>query len=938
MDRLLTDIAADDSLAKAYGESFSQTAEALGELRRCLALGWDQARACFPIPFPHLGVPRKPHDDELKERVKAQRDACKKAMTALEGLFYGDSAQLLDELGRTEPAMSALLELALEFDRVYARDKRRAGLVDYSDLEHMTAELLTDEEERPTALAEQVSRRYTEIMVDEYQDVSQVQDSIFRAVSRNGENLFFVGDVKQSIYRFRLADPGIFTEKYLRYRDAEEAADGEARRILLRENFRSRREILAAANAVFSRCMSRELGDVDYDEAAELRFGAGERYTDEVPTPELLLLKLPEAADDEETPDKTALEAAMVAERIRELVDSGTMLCGRGGERPLQYGDVAILLRSPNLVGGIYRRTLAAHGIPVAAGQGAGFFQAVEVSTILSMLAILDDPHQDIPLIAVLRSPVFGFSPDELSQIRSCDRKADFFTALVRCGEYDAKCRAFLEQLEKLRRTAPDLRAAELMWRLLEDLDMLAVCSAMSDGVQRRARLMELVALAERFEGTGYRGLHRFVLWLRRLAEKGQEPGLGSDGASAVQILSVHKSKGLEFPVVFLCDMARRFNRQDSRDTVLVHAELGLGPKLTDLDRRVEYPTIARNAIRLRLERELLSEEMRLLYVAMTRAEERLFLTAAVKNPEKLIEKVQNTASDSMAPEILAQASAPLSWLLSACLADREQHLRLRICEAKTAEEAEAGAETYPAVDEAAAAELRRRLAFRYPHVAAEELPSKVTATELKGRAETDEDAETVAPVQKRHFRMPDFTREDKPVTGAEKGTATHLVLQYMDFAKADSADALRQEVERLRRDRFLSDREAAAVDVEAIARLFASPLGKRMRGAKELHREFKFSLLADAGEIFGRGEGEDVLLQGVVDCYLVEDGEITVIDYKTDFLRSRADVPGRAEHYAGQLRAYARALERICGLPVRACVLYFLSIGEAFVLPPEKP
>ena len=930
MESLLAEIAADDKMNKAYLPSFSETADALRELRRCIELGWDRARSCFPIPFPTLGKLMKPEDPALAERVKARRTACKKAMTTLEATLYAPSAQLLAEMAHTEPAMSALLELALAFDREYAREKRRTGLLDYADLEHMTAALLTDEEDRPTELARQISRRYTEIMVDEYQDVSQVQDTIFRAVSREGTNLFLVGDVKQSIYRFRLADPGIFTEKYLRYRDAELASEGEARRIMLQENFRSRREILEGANTVFSLCMSRALGDIDYDENAALHYGAD--YTGEVPVPELLLLRLSAAADEEETPDKTVLEANLVARQIRELMDSGVTIRDDKVTRPLQYGDIAILLRSPGPVGGIYRRTLAARGLPVAAGQGMGFFQSVEISTLMSMLAILDDPHQDIPLIAVLRSPVFGFSADELSQIRVCDTSVDFYTALTLRGETDEKVRDFLQLLERLRLAAPDLSAAELVWRLLEELDMLAVCSAMSDGAQRRARLMELIGLSERFESSGYRGLHRFVLWLRRLADKGQEPDQGEAG-EAIQILSVHKSKGLEFPVVFLCDTARRFNRQDSRDTVLVHPQLGLGPKLTDLQRRVEYPTLARNAIRLRLEREMLSEELRLLYVAMTRAKERLYLTAAVKDPEGLMEKSQNAVSVPMAAEVLAQAASPLQWLVSACLADGQRHLRIRICEAEAAAAGEEQATERTEADQAAAAELYRRLAFRYPHKDAVSLPSKVTATELKGRAEADEDAEPMVPPRKASFRMPDFTKKDKPVTGAEKGTATHLVLQYMDFGRTESVEAVRQEIERLRTQRFLSEREALAVDAEAIAGLFASPLGRRMRQAPELHREFKFSLLCDAGEIFGRAAGEEVLLQGVVDCYLIEDGAITVIDYKTDALRSSVQAAERAESYRGQLLAYAQALERICGLPVRQCVLYFLSVGEAVTL-----
>ncbi len=931
LERCLQLMRAEERIFAAYGESLAETADALRELERCLKLGWDRARSCLPIPFPKLKVLHKSPDPALSDLIKARRAACKKATEKLAETLDRDSAKLLGDMALTEPAMSALLELALRFDREYSRDKRRAGLVDYADLEHMSAQLLTGRDGQPTELARRLSARYTEIMVDEYQDVSQVQDAIFRAVSREGKNLFLVGDVKQSIYRFRLADPGIFTEKYETYADAALAEPGQARRILLRENFRSRREVLEGANTVFSLCMSRALGDMDYDENAALIPGAA--YEGAVEKPELLLLRLPETGEEEERPDKAALEARMVAETIRSLMERGVTVTDHGRQRPLRYGDIAILLRSANTIGGVYRRALAREGIPVESGQGGGFFSAVEVSTLLSLLAVLDNPHQDIPLIAVLRSPAFGFSADDLSRIRTADRDSDLYTALCAAAEGDPRCRAFRERLETLRRETPDLPTAELVWRLIEELDLLALCSAMSDGETRRARLMELVALSERFESSGYRGLHRFVLWLKRLAERGQEPSLGAESGSAVQILSIHKSKGLEFPVVFVCDTARRFNKTDARETVLVHPELGLGPKVTDLERRVEYPTLARGAIRMALERETLSEEMRLLYVALTRARERLYVTAALEVPEERMEKLRASLSVPMEPEVLAGASSPADWMISAVLLDDGASWRLRIRDPEEESETAVDGGTQSEPDPAVLAELDRRLAFAYPHAAAERLPSKVTATGLKGHREADKDAAELTPKRRRPFRMPDFSRLDKPVTGAEKGTATHLVLQYMDFGRSGSEEAVRGEIERLRAERFLSDREAAAVDAGAIVKLFASPLGKQMKSAAKLRREFKFSLLCDAEAIYGEAAGEELLLQGVVDCYLEDEDGITIIDYKTDRLKNRDEALRRAEVYRGQLGAYAAALERITGKPVRDCVLYFLSVGEAVSL-----
>ncbi len=925
LERLMALMATAEKISAAYMDSFSHTAEDIRELSRCLEIGWDRARACLPVSFDRLKGLRNSPDAALSELLKGRREACKKAMKGLEELLYAPSEQLLHEMEQTAPAMEALLELTLDFDREFEKDKQRRSLVDYSDLEHYAARLLTHEDGQPTELAGQLSLRYGEIMVDEYQDVSRVQDAIFRAISQDGKNLFMVGDVKQSIYRFRLADPEIFTEKYLSYSDTE--TPGRPRRILLRENFRSRREILEGANAVFSLCMSRRLGDMDYDEAAALRYGAN--YFGSVPPPELLLLDA--ESGEEDSPDKTAREAAFVAEKIKALVEGGCTVAGREAPRPLEYGDIAVLLRSANTAGPTYRRCLMERGIPVASVQGGDYFDSLEVSSLVSLLAVLDNPHQDVPLIAVLRSPAFAFSPDELTEIRSAAGKGDFYTALKAAGEGSEKCRAFLGLLEQLRDLAADMSMAELSWLLLERLDLLALCSAMADGERRRERLLAFIGLAERYESSGYRGLHRFVLWLRKLGEKGQEPALGSAGSSAVQIMSIHKSKGLEFPVVFLCDTARRFNKQDSRDTVLVHPELGLGPKLTDTLRGLEYPTLARNAIKLRLERELLSEEMRLLYVAMTRARERLFITASVKRPEEALEKARPLASRPMAPELLSQAQSMADWLIYAALADGGEHLGLSLPrqEAGAEEPASQAAQESPVADPAELRELERQLSFSYPHAAAEELPSKVTATELKGQWEPDAEAVDLTEKPAGLFRMPDFSRGERPLTGAEKGVATHLLLQYMDFSHSGSPEEIEAETAHLCSRGFLSQREAQAVDVKAVKKLFDSPLGQRMKSCRKLWREFKFSLLWDAGEVFGKAPGERLLLQGVVDCCLEEEDGLVVIDYKTDRVRTAEDIAKRSAFYRGQLLSYAAAMERIHGKKVKQCLLYFISAGK---------
>ena len=929
-DRLMEEMRAYEKIAAAYMDSFAQTGEDLRELCRCLRIGWDKTRAALPVGFPDLKSLRNSPDPVFSDRLKARRKKCGEDMEKLESIFRSDSERQLATMAATAPAMEALLDLALELEREFAKAKRRSGLVDYADLEHLSARLLIDEDGAPTELAEQVSRRYTEIMVDEYQDVSRVQELIFNAISQNGKKLFMVGDVKQSVYRFRLAEPHIFTEKYESYADYRAADPGETRKIVLRENFRSRREVLEAANAVFSLCMSKALGDIDYGEDEKLVCGA--EYEGGGTVPELLLTTVEKG---DESPSAAAAEAAMTAQKIRELVSSGTMITDNGRQRPVEYGDIAILMRSKTNAA-VFRKELSLAGIPVEAGQTGGFFGSAEVSALMSMLTVIDNPHQDIPLIAVLRSPAFNFTPDELGAIRAADKKADLYTALCLRAEEDERCRDFLSLLNELRGQAPDTPVSRLIWQVTDRLDLLALCSAMSDGALRRTRLMYLCQLAGSFESDGYRGLHSFVLWFKRLAQKGDEPNLSAGGGSAVSIMTIHKSKGLEFPVVFLCDYSRRFNVRDTTKAVLIHPELGCGSKVMDARLGAKYPSLAHNAIKRRLTRETYSEELRIMYVALTRAKERLYITAAMKEPEKKLSDLSAKLTVPMPTKLLSDVQTPFDWLLYAHLASPEK-LACSILGAAEKEEAEeTGAELSPA-DPAAAAEIRRRLSFVYPHSRAESLPSKITATELKGSAEPDEDAHSIAPREHRPFALPDFARRDRPPTGAERGTATHLVLQYMDFSQGGDIAAVEREIERLRAARFISDRDAAAVDAGAVAGLFNSPLGKRLLSAKELRREFKFSLLCPAGEIYPDAQGEELLLQGVVDCYFAEPDGLVIVDYKTDQVKTERQLKERAAFYSGQVSTYARALERIEGRPVKECVLYFLSAGKAVSIDAKK-
>ena len=890
METALSDMQSEEKVRHAYEASFRATADALNLLSARLKEGWDESVSCFPVPFPRISGIRNNPAPELADAVKSVREKCKKAMEKLALVFHAPTEELLRDMRETAPEMQTLLSVTMELEEEFQRAKARANALDFSDLEHLTIRLLTEEDGSATDAAREISARFTEIMVDEYQDVSRVQDRIFHAVSRDGENLFFVGDLKQSIYRFRLADPEIFTEKSRVY---GENSRGE-RVIRLQENFRSRREILDAVNAVFTRCMSERLGNLDY--GPEDCLIPGLPQTERSDVPELLLIPREEA----ENTDMEA-EAEAVAAEILSLMETGRVREGEG-ERRVRFGDIAILLRSANMVGSVFRRVLLSRGIPVNAGAGGDFYDSVEVSTVFAMLSVMDNPHRDIPLITLLSSPACGFDADRLSLIRSARPDADFYTAL--CASEDEKAQAFLARLRRLREEAPDLNAVSLIDRIVEELDLYALVAAMPDGEQRLHRLTDLSAMAETFRSGGEYGLHRFVSWLRNMEKKSRDPETCSDGGDAVHILSIHRSKGLEFPVVFVSGLGRTFNRQDTRDTVLIHPELGLGPKRTDPVRKVEYPTAARRAIERRLTREMLSEEMRLLYVAMTRAKDRLYLTACVRKADELLERASLLQGEAKIPaQMLDSASTAVQWLLPTAFDSRA--LRWRICTSGESGIEQAGVEnTAPAeADPELLSRLRENLSFVYPYQAAEHLPSKLTATALKT---PDPDAALL--LRERHlFRDPDLG--GKGLSATALGTATHLVLQQIALEKTGSDEEVRQELRRLEEQRFLTHEEAEAVSVEQIRAFFESEIGRRIRAAEKVWREFRFSLMTEAAELIP-GEKlsaeEKILLQGVVDCFFLERGELVVVDYKTDRIRGEAELNDRSEHYRPQLETYA--------------------------------
>ena len=896
---------------------------------------WDEVVARRSISYGTLRFSKKVPDLELCERIKAIRNDCKESLAKKLKIFCDPSETVLADLGQTAMAIRGLVKLARAFGDRYGKLKQRRRLLDFSDLEHRALDLLLGKSRTtPTAVAREEGRRFREVLVDEYQDSNAVQDAIFGSLTAEKQNCFLVGDVKQSIYRFRLADPGIFLEKYATYAPAELAREGEGRKILLSRNFRSGGAVLEATNDVFYRCMSEAVGDLAYTEDEALVEGIPHEPLGE-PEVELHVLTTGE--------DTYAQEAAFVAERILELLDGTHMIRGKEGLRPIEAEDIAILLRSPGSVGQHYQDALSARGIRSAFGSGRDLLQTGEIGVLRSLLQVLSNPRQDIPLIAVLSSPVFGFTADDLARIRARQKHGDFYEALL---QDDApRTLGFLDILNHLRSCARMMPLARLLEEIFCITRLDSIYAAMTGGVERTANLREFYRMALDFESAARRDLGQFLEHLELLEEKGltvQDPPAGG----AVQILSIHKSKGLEYPVVFLSALSRGFNKEDLRAQVLCDGELGLGLSAVDRENRVRYPTIAKRAIVARTSGESLSEELRVLYVGMTRARDRLIMTYAEKSPAKTLADIA-LRLDLGGTELLAsQVSCPGQWVLmeAMCrteagelfalagarpaqthLADHPWHIAAVDCPQAEEASGETAQSEGIAMPQGTVELLREQLLFRYPHEEATVTPSKQTVTQLKGRDKDNELEENAAPAPKqrtwRHFGDHSARR------GMDYGVAMHTAMQYVRFDACTGIEGLEEEIRRLAKARIIPAEFVDKLDRSAILAFFQTELGQRLR-REACIREFKFSILADAEGL----PGEKILLQGVVDCALMEPDGITVVDFKTDYVTD-ATLPQVLDRYRPQVDTYSKALERIYEMPVKGTYLYFFHLKKLIAL-----
>ena len=916
----------------------SQTVDQLKRLRSSQT--WDEILLWKDIDYGRLTISKKCPDQELGERIKAVRNACKNGLTKKLKVFTDSSCQVLQDMSATTSSVRGVVSLVRRFEREFDRAKRQRRILDFGDLEHRMLDLLLGKSRSGvTAAANELGLRFREIMVDEYQDSNAVQDAIFSALTEPRGNCFMVGDVKQSIYQFRLADPGIFLEKYHKYFPAEEAKAGEGRKVMLSRNFRSGGAVLAGVNDIFRYCMSPKVGGLVYGEEEALVEGIPHEPLGE-PEVELCTIPVQEATYPE--------EAAFVAGRIHELLDGTHFVRDKAGLRPIRPEDIAILLRSPGSVGSYYRAALAGYGIRCVSGGGEDLLQTSEVSTLRALLQTVSNPRQDIPLIATLASPVFGFTADDLAVFRSKKRYGTVYDALTLSDS--PKAENFITILSQLRKDARLMTLAQLVEKIFLLTRMDSIYSAMDSGKEKAANLQTFYTYVCDYESTGRRDLEQFLDHLDSIADKGLIAAGEQTAVGAVTMMSIHKSKGLEFPVVIVSGLSRLFNRESAREHVLCDQSLGLGLSAVDRQNRLRYPTIAKRAIGLKTISDGLSEEMRVLYVALTRARDRLIMTYASQTLEKDLQDIMLRMTDSPVELLTQDVVCPGEWVLMAALQRTEagELFRLAQCQNPNAMPGEPGWKISVCPTEVGTAvrlteldqsvtvtdqqlrQLKEGLSYRYPFLAATQAPSKQTATQRKGRQKDEEAAQETQPPKRKFcsFRMPSFA--DRTATATDYGNATHAVMEHIRFEHCLDASSVDSEISRLVREGFLTEQQSAMVDRTQIAEFFKTGLGQQLMHSTQVLREFKFSILDDGIHYDSELQQEKILLQGVIDCALIEEDGITVLDFKTDSV-TKENLVDVAQRYHLQVSTYAQAISKIYGKPVKQALLYFFSIGSFF-------
>ncbi|MCK1972867.1 helicase-exonuclease AddAB subunit AddA [Bacillus safensis] len=931
------------------------------------------------------------YDPVLLEKATDARNQAKKQLEKLKDEYFMRSpAQHLKSLAEMKPVVETLVELVIQFGQRFEKAKQEKSIVDFSDLEHYCLRILAEQDAEgnliETEAAKYYQQQFEEVLVDEYQDTNLVQETILKLVSKGEHaadgNLFMVGDVKQSIYRFRLAEPMLFLNKYKQF-----TPDGKetGKRIDLNKNFRSRSDVLDSTNFLFKQLMGETVGEIEYDEQAELKLGASYPESEDTTT-EMLLVHLDqqEAETDEEREEleTVQLEARVIAKKIRELVEQPFQVYDAKQQmtRNLQYRDIVILLRSmpwaPQMM-----EELKKQGIPVYANLSSGYFEATEVSVILSLLKVIDNPYQDIPLAAVLRSPLVHLDENEMALIRTSDKKGTYYDAVkafMRVTHSDhptcKKLERFFRLLRKWRDFSMNHSVAELIWEVYRDTHYLDYVGGMPGGKQRQANLRALYDRSKQYEKAAFRGLFRFLRFIERMQERGDDLGAAktfSETEDVVRMMTIHSSKGLEFPIVFTAGLGRNFNMMDLNQSYLLDKELGFGSKYIHPELRISYATLPLVAMKKKMRKELLSEELRVLYVALTRAKEKLFLVGSVKNQVKALSKWQNAATgedwllpdferyqsktylDFIGPALIRHQamssileetgdvvlSHPSAFTISFTQASDLLKEDMSLEKEQQDEVVQALMEGLPVEEYGDADEkVAERLSWRYPYLAASQVGTKQSVSEIKRMKEIQDEYSVPSSLRKARatlYDRPAFMKK-KALTAAEQGTAMHTVMQHIALPSDEPYDdsRIQQLLDSLQQRDLLTNEQVQSIDQEGIAAFFSTSIGQKLRKADWVKREVSFSMVLPVKEVYSHidAEGEPVLIQGMIDCLFETDGKLYLLDYKTDRVQGRftdgleAAVPILKKRYETQIALYAKAVERLTNRTLEEKILYFFD------------
>ena len=922
--------------------------------------------------------------NDLKEDSKEIRDKVKKhnkEKTAK--LLSCPQEQAVKDLKIITPILEKLANLVTEFTKNFAEKKKEKNCIDFNDIEHFALKILLDENNNPTEVAKKYKEKFEEIAIDEYQDSNLVQEAILTSISK-GNNIFMVGDVKQSIYKFRQARPELFLQKYDEYKNKEEKTQEDNLKIQLFRNFRSRQNILNITNLVFESIMSKELGDINYNENEYLNYGASYPEPEEIKNyagiAELDIIDLKEdesitafeGEEDEEEQERVeddVLEAKFVANKIQELLNSDYMVFDKKlGYRKIRPKDIVILLRATSNLSPIYEKEISDLELPVFSDTSGTYLDTVEIQTILSVLKIIDNPLQDIPLVVVLRSSICNFTDNDLITIRLTDRNCNFYEALIKTrlicdGDLKNKIESFLEKLEKWKSISQYMPLDEFIWQIYLDTGYYQYVGLLPNGAMRQANLKTLFEKAKQYEKASFKGLFNFIQFIDKL--KKQNGDLASakligENEDVIRIMSIHKSKGLEFPVVFLCNSHKKFNMQDLNDIILLHQDIGFGPTIMDTTKKIKYSSIAKDAIKLKMKQETLSEEQRILYVALTRAKEKLYITGRSKDFTKYVQdknkvlEMYESENIKLDAKLMKKANSYLDWIMYVYLFNQgrtitlkgEQYklsdiITLNVSNKKDLLKTLAKEEVVEQIDlkekigqilknksdeenKKSDQALKELLEWKYDYIVDTTLPTKSSVTKIKQeKIKLEEMLKGIESeeVEYKKSYTPKFMQEDKKISNAEKGTLVHLCIQRLDERKDYELKDIQNMILNLVEKEIITKNEADAIDVNLIYQYTKSQLFEELRQAKEVHKEQPFYINIPAKDVVSEAENskKNILVQGIIDLYYIDKNDnLVLIDFKTDYISNEPNAKEKIlEKYKVQLEIYKTALEQALGRKV---------------------